>query len=292
MPAKIYLHWTATHYDWVVRDHYHTIVTGNGRIHRLHDYTIDLSGHTYGRNDNSIGISCACMGGEDPWDLPPTDAQVEAMCQEVARVARSWNWTEKDISVQFIMTHAEAASNRDGWIAHENYGPLMWGGTGERWDFLQLSRRGATNGGDVLRGKILKYFQGASPVPKSLKFVSEQTIEANGKPLTVSIDENGSSWAKAGELLTLYNLSFFWDSSKRRILIGNSDMAPKYLQDKVQPSVGYPLFEMSLQGGNSPIILTGIVRDGRAQCRVLEFAEEFGITASFNPLKLGRRLGG
>ena len=35
------------------------------------------------------------------------------------------------------MTHAEEASNRDGRWMHDNYGPVIWGGTGERWDLLQ-----------------------------------------------------------------------------------------------------------------------------------------------------------
>jgi hypothetical protein len=49
---------------------------------------------------------------------------------------------------------------------------------------------------------------------------------------------------------------------------------------------------MGLQGGNSPVILRGIMRDDRAWCRVLEFAQEFGITASFQPFALGDRRGG
>ena len=49
------------------------------------------------------------------------------------------------------MTHAEAASNRDGRWMHDNYGPVICGGTGERWDLLQLSKSGATAGGDQLR---------------------------------------------------------------------------------------------------------------------------------------------
>jgi len=53
---------------------------------------------------------------------------------------------------------------------------------------------------------------------------------------------------------------------------------------------------MSLQGGSAPVILRGIVRPGtdgdRAWSRVVEFAEEFGISVGFEPLKLGERRGG
>jgi hypothetical protein len=40
------------------------------------------------------------------------------------------------------------------------------------------------------------------------------------------------------------------------------------------------------------VILRGILRNDRAWCRVLEFAEEFGITAFFQPFVLGERRGG
>ena len=49
-------------------------------------------------------------------------------------------------------------------------------------------------------------------------------------------------------------------------------MVPLYLDDAVQVSVGWPLFEMALQHGNSPVILRGILRavdsePVRAWCR-------------------------
>jgi hypothetical protein len=46
---RIYLHWTATGYQWRQPNHYHTIVAGDGAIVRMHDYNIDLSQHTYKR---------------------------------------------------------------------------------------------------------------------------------------------------------------------------------------------------------------------------------------------------
>ena len=68
MTPTLYLHWTATSYDWIRPGHYHSIISGDGRVHRLHDYNVDLPAHTYGRNRNSVALSCACMGGvPDPW---------------------------------------------------------------------------------------------------------------------------------------------------------------------------------------------------------------------------------
>ncbi|MEA5422638.1 hypothetical protein [Synechococcus sp. CCY9202] len=68
--------------------------------------------------------------------------------------------------------------------------------------------------------------------------------------------------------------------------------APTFQDDQVQPSLGLPLFEMGLQRGNAPLILRGIVRENRAWCRVLEFAEEFGVSVSFEPFMLWERRGG
>jgi len=46
MTPTLYLHWTATPYGWIRPGHYHSIVSGDGRVHRLHDYNVDLPAHT------------------------------------------------------------------------------------------------------------------------------------------------------------------------------------------------------------------------------------------------------
>ncbi len=324
MAATIYLHWAATSYTWVRQGVYHTIIAGDGRVQRLHAYTLDLPAHTYRRNSNSVALSCACMGGiPDPWTIPPTAPQLASLCREAADLARSWGWSAGDITIQRLMTHAEAASNRDGRLLHDNYGPVIWGGTGERWDLLQLERGGPTNGGDQLRQRIRALLRGdgdgesggegaaqnsagESPAPPRLRFRRAGVMQARGRDLAVQIDTNGTSWALAAELLARYDIPYDWDAPRRRILVGSTDVAPSYQGDQVQTSVGWPLFEMGLQNGQGQVILRGILRRGqtgdegpgeageplRAWCRVLEFAEEFGITASFEPFSLGERRGG
>lgn len=305
MAATIYLHWSATPYTWVRSGVYHTIVAGDGHLHRLHSYTMDLNAHTWRRNSNAVAISCACMGGNpDPWTIPPTEAQLEAMCQEVAAVARSWNWRADEITIQRVMTHAEAAANRDGRLMHDNYGPVAWGGSGERWDFMQLRKDGPADGGEQLRRRIRALLDPAPPAPApatapvtdagppSLLFRRKASMTARGTSLAVDIDANGTSWALAADLLDLYDIPFEWNPGQRRILIGSTDIAPTYREDGVQTSIGYPLFEMGLQGGNAPVILRGILRENRAWCRVLEFAQALGITAFFAPFALGERRGG
>ena len=210
MAAVIYLHWTATGYDWIRPGHYHSIIGGDGRVHRLHAYSVDLPAHTYGRNRNSVALSCACMGGiPDPWTQPPTPAQLTSLCAEAAAIARSWGWQDADISLQSVMTHAEAASNRDGRVMHDNYGPMIWGGTGERWDLLKLEQNGPSDGGEQLRQRIRALLRGdLSPTPSSpLAFKGETVIQARGADLAVQIDALGRSWTIAADLLSLYEIS-------------------------------------------------------------------------------------
>ena len=110
MAATIYLHWTATAYDWIRPGHYHSIITGDGLSHLLHSYSVDLPAHTWQRNSNAVALSCSCMGGmPDPWMQPPTPQQLESLCAETASIARSWGWSTADINITTVMTHAEAA---------------------------------------------------------------------------------------------------------------------------------------------------------------------------------------
>ena len=309
MAATIYLHWTATSYDWVRPGHYHSIITGDGLVHRLHSYSVDLPAHTWQRNRNAVALSCACMGGTpDPWTQPPTANQLESLCKETASIAQSWGWSVADIDITTVMTHAEAASNRDGRSMHDNYGPMIWGGSGERWDLLQLNRNGPTDGGEQLRAGIQAFMRGdpsagfitKQSLDEPLVFRGRTTIQARGEDLSVQIDANGTSWALAADLLARYEIPYVWDSGLQRILVGALDVAPTYRVDAIQADVGWPLFEMSLQTGNAPVILTGIMRpctdrlthNARAWCRVLEFAEEFGVSIAYTPLVLGDRRGG
>ena len=300
MAATIYLHWTATGYDWIRPGRYHSIISGDGLVHRLHSYNVDLPAHTWRRNSNSIALSCACMGGiPDPWTVPPTEAQLKSLCIETASIAREWGWSADQITLSSVMTHAEAASNRDGRIMHDNYGPVVWGGSGERWDLLQLAKNSAIDGGDQLRSRIRQLLDkpdSKQAVGAKLEFQGTTLIKARGKDLAVQIDNEGRSWARLTDLLQRYEIAHVWDAEAKRLLIGALDVAPTFRDDAVQDSIGWPLMEVALQTRTAPVILRGILRPSdegdRAWCRVVEFAEEFGITVRFEPLELGERRGG
>ena len=173
----IYLHWTAGGYNSVVGP-YHTIFTGDGKMHQNVPYN-QYTGHTYKRNTNSVGLSAAAMassGGQYQW---PTNPQLDAMAKEAARIAKGWGWTKGDIDIKKIMTHGEAGSNKDGNIMHENYGPTMWGGTGERWDLDQLRpSQKLGEGGPEMRAKIKGYMAKGGPTKgKGLYVLAERGRE-------------------------------------------------------------------------------------------------------------------
>lgn len=159
---KIYLHWSAGHYNTVFDD-YHVNITGDGTMYITGNLS-DLKAHTYHRNTGSVGISLCCAYGattDNLGDEPPTVAQIEAMAQAIEAVADGLWLT---IDMEHVLTHGEAADNMDGIYASEPYGPQT---TVERWDLQFLGSAESpyytTNyddehtGGNVLRGKANWY---------------------------------------------------------------------------------------------------------------------------------------
>lgn len=159
---KIYLHWSAGHYNTVFDD-YHVNITGDGTMYITGNLS-DLKAHTYHRNTGSVGISLCCAYGattDNLGDEPPTVAQIEAMAQAIEAVADGLWLT---IDMEHVMTHGEAADNVDGIYVSEPYGPQT---TTERWDLEYLGTAESpyytTNyddehtGGNVLRGKANWY---------------------------------------------------------------------------------------------------------------------------------------
>lgn len=163
---KIYLHWTAGHYEQVFDD-YHICIEGDGTMCLMADLDETLN-HTWRRNTGSIGIAlCCCVGAttDDLGNEPPTNEQIEAMAKAVAAIA---DGLDIPIDIEHVMTHGEAADSEDGdescYGADDCYGPLNGC---ERWDLQFLGTDESpeyttdyddpATGGNVLRGKAAWY---------------------------------------------------------------------------------------------------------------------------------------
>lgn len=159
---KVYMHWTAGHYETFFDD-YHVSIDDAGRIY-LNGSLSDILAHTYHRNSGAVGITLnACVGATSSnlGAEAPTAAQIEAMAQAVCAICDGlWLTIDK----AHVMTHGEAADNEDGIEPHEAYGPKT---TCERWDLEYLGTdespafspwaTDGSRGGDVLRGKANWY---------------------------------------------------------------------------------------------------------------------------------------
>jgi len=165
--GKIFLHWTAGGPHFTQKGKYHSIIQGSGKVFRAHPYD-QKSGvaHTYLRNSQGIGMSVAAMAGSGGNYVWPTSGQIDSMAKEIANVGKQWGWNPNDINIKNVMTHAEAASGKDGQLPrNDNYGPTAWGGDGARWDLWHLTKDGAKgSGGNILRAKARGYMGGDSTV--------------------------------------------------------------------------------------------------------------------------------
>ncbi|MCY7333948.1 MAG: N-acetylmuramoyl-L-alanine amidase [Pseudanabaena sp. CAN_BIN31] len=292
---KIYLHWSATSYNFTKAGSYHTVVQGDGRVVRLTSYD-QQTAHTLRRNSNAVGIACACMGG-DPWnDFPPTKIQVENMCREAADLANRLGWKPDDIrdlsttgnSVNRILTHAEAGANRDFpkslvdrgtgvtdaeairlGLPHANYGPSKWldgwsGGTVDRWDFFKVKSTDLDgSGGNTLR-KMIREFMKATPssTPPTASGSDCAIFLNNVKIATGSLLSDNRCYVKLRDLFVPFNIQFgeFQGGENPFVNLLSDKFAPKFLADSPLIS-GFPTVDIFL---NRPIDSDGIpVGDAR-----------------------------
>ena len=188
--GKIFLHWAGSGYSGA-HPNYHATVQGDGKVIKTRDYNTFGGGHTYGRNSTGIGISLAAMAGGSDTDFgsyPVKPAQYEGMANLVAKIAKEWGWTPANITINNVMTHAEAGSNRDGAALHDNYGPQPWGGTGERWDLWKLYEDDANgSGGGKIRNMIRSAMGGEPQVEETTQgaAATEQGTRQGGPGQTI-----------------------------------------------------------------------------------------------------------
>lgn len=147
--VRIYLHWTAGHYDNTYDD-YHLNITGDGRLWSSCRELTEYKEHTWQRNSGAVAVSICCCadavayadGSVDFGSVPPTQQQLETLARVVAVLCRGLCLTIDD---NYVMTHAEAA-DLDG------YGPAT---TFERWDLWKLADGDGVlcDGGELIRSK-------------------------------------------------------------------------------------------------------------------------------------------
>lgn len=167
---KVYLHWTAGHYDQPSNS-YHICITGDGEVYLMHDLD-EVTNGTWRRNTGAVNIAiCGCWdaGSNDLGSEPPTELQLEALYQAIAVVCEGLWLT---VNKEHVMTHGEAANNEDGdWSCHNPYswwndsyndgdtrGDLEYLGTDESPSYNPYATDGS-RGGDVLRGKAQFYVE-------------------------------------------------------------------------------------------------------------------------------------
>ena len=147
----IYVHWSAGRYHQFFDD-YHINVDDDGSIYISTSDLTETLPHTWQRNSRAIGICFAgCYGAEphngfdtDFGDYPPTQAQMDGVCQAIAILCEELGLP---VDYEHVKTHCEAAEEDD-------YGPST---TCERWDLWYLpdlpNEEAVKHGGEVIRGK-------------------------------------------------------------------------------------------------------------------------------------------
>lgn len=148
----VYLHWTAGWYGQGFED-YHICIDADGSYELMTDSLADTLAHTWGRNTGSIGIALECCVGAKVVDVagehftrlgdnPPTDSQIETMCQICAKICE-----KLAIPIENVMTHAEAAEE-DGYGIDSDDPDC-------RWDLAVLHEDDAWGtGGNEIRRRI------------------------------------------------------------------------------------------------------------------------------------------
>ncbi len=160
--ARLFLHWTAGHYDNRYDD-YHVNISFDGNVYLTCEELTDEKCHTIMHNSRCVGIALDCAvgavlqkalyPGKVNWgEAPPTTEQLKALCKVVAVLTDALGL---EITNTTVTTHAEIA-NEDG------YGPTNCGHSQEmRWDLWLLpnpkNSKELVMGGSLIRDSAKWY---------------------------------------------------------------------------------------------------------------------------------------
>ena len=157
----IFLHWSAGSHT-TAYNAYHSIALGDGTMIRHTPYDQDKYSHTGGANTNSVGLAIAAAAGASErgklGQYAPTDAQLNAMTLEAAKLAVKWGWSESTIDKN-VRTHGE-------WERYATRNGIL-SGSPQRWDLDRLkdgdpfvdTSKVLSYGGNKLREMIKQHFR-------------------------------------------------------------------------------------------------------------------------------------
>ena len=108
---RIYLHWTAGHYNNTYDD-YHLNITGDGTVWSSCGKLTEYKEHTWHRNSGAVAVSICCCadavayadGGVDFGSVPPTRQQLETLARVVAVLCRG---LDLPIDDNYVMTRSQ-----------------------------------------------------------------------------------------------------------------------------------------------------------------------------------------
>jgi len=209
---QIVFHWNAGGgYDDTAGP-YHSVFKGDGTKVQKTSYNSRTGGTLY--RPNAINLAVAANPDKGLW---PKSSQLNAMAQEVVSLAKSWRWTSSSINVKNVPGHGEVGSGKDvGNLSQnistgrppskgpagsqDNYGPVAWGGTGDRWDLSRLtSGQKIGDGEGAFRNMIIQKmgsrFHGG-PVSKGGAYnlhkgefvVDKYSVDLLGEPFIATIN--------------------------------------------------------------------------------------------------------
>ena len=188
---RIICHWSGgTHRASALdREHYHLLIEGDGSV-VFGDYEISdnesvadnrYAAHTRNLNTGSIGVAvCAMLDARqvpfDPGKYPITEAQVQSLVREVARLAKGYGIP---ITRQTVLSHAEVQ-------------PTLGVAQAGKWDIAWIPGwKNATDPvavGDYLRALISAEMSAPAPAATSPQPKPEKTAAGLAAAILMAID--------------------------------------------------------------------------------------------------------
>lgn len=126
---RIYLHWTAGHYNNTYDD-YHLNITGDGTVWSSCGKLTEYKEHTWHRNSGAVAVSICCCadavaytdGSVDFGSVPPTRQQLETLARVVAIVTTDikrlalHDLPEQQNSVHYLLTATAVGFSFSGFF--------------------------------------------------------------------------------------------------------------------------------------------------------------------------------